>query len=518
MHGLEALLKPTHPYTFYIEGAVDLPPQASKLFFNRGDTGGIIYLLNPTLEQAGLLATVCEPASFGRNHENVLDENYRKAGKLDPSDFAFNFDPAATGILDKVKSELLTEIRPIKAELYKLNLYGPGSFFKAHKDTPRSESMFGSLVLVLPIPHEGGELVLRPAGQDEIKFDSSASLTSRETPGIAYIAFYGDIEHEVLQVKSGNRVTLTYNLYFDERPVEVSQESILKHPLAVKLVELLEKPDILAHGGLIGYALRHEYPVSKYGLLTNIKKYLKSEDATVARICDALQLKSAVKVVYAASEYSEARYVALDTLYDPPAPGSMEYHEDGLFNVLISEVDAFEIYWKGHRDERWRNSEDEDPRYEVVWINEPIYDGPIITYLAYGNEATLDYVYGHVDLLNPTNDQLELLASACEPASFGRNNEDILDETYRKAGKLNVSDFSTNLDLTAAGIIAKIRSELLTDHRNVRAELYKLNVYGPGSFFKAHKDTPRGESMFGSLVLVLPIPYEGGELVLRPTG
>jgi hypothetical protein len=45
----------------------------------------------------------------------------------------------------------------------------------------------------------------------------------------------------------------------------------------------------------------------------------------------------------------------------------------------------------------------------------------------------------------------------------------------------------------------------------VKAELIKLNVYGPGGFFKSHVDSPKGEA-FGSLVIFLPNVFEGGVL------
>ena len=72
--------------------------------------------------------------------------------------------------------------------------------------------MFGSLVIVYPTPHEGGELVLRHEGK-EWTFDSARITAKQREPSLAYIAFYSDVEHEVLDVKSGYRVTVTYNLY-----------------------------------------------------------------------------------------------------------------------------------------------------------------------------------------------------------------------------------------------------------------------------------------------------------------
>jgi hypothetical protein len=89
---------------------------------------------------------------------------------------------------------------------------GPGSFFKAHKDTPRGKDMFGSLAVVLPTKHTGGALHLRHDGKSFIH-DCSNKFSS-SSPQVVWVAFYSDVEHEVSKVEQGHRVTLTYNLYF----------------------------------------------------------------------------------------------------------------------------------------------------------------------------------------------------------------------------------------------------------------------------------------------------------------
>lgn len=86
---------------------------------------------------------------------------------------------------------------------------GPSGKFKAHVDTPRSKHQIGSLVVCLPSVHNGGQLVLRHQGREQV-FDWSGGK-GRNT--IQWAAFYSDCEHEVLEVTSGHRVTLTYNLY-----------------------------------------------------------------------------------------------------------------------------------------------------------------------------------------------------------------------------------------------------------------------------------------------------------------
>ncbi len=74
--------------------------------------------------------------------------------------------------------------------------------------------MFGSLVVVFPTPHEGGTLVLRHHGK-EWTFDSGKILANAPNC-VAYVAFFSDVEHEVSPVASGHRVTVTYNLYWDD--------------------------------------------------------------------------------------------------------------------------------------------------------------------------------------------------------------------------------------------------------------------------------------------------------------
>jgi hypothetical protein len=76
---------------------------------------------------------------------------------------------------------------------------------------------------------------------------------------------------------------------------------------------------------------------------------------------------------------------------------------------------------------------------------------------------------------------LDQLAQACEPASFGRKHENVFDETYRKAGKMDPECFSPMLDPFRADLIKIIRGYLLEGTQsteNIKAELYKLNIYG----------------------------------------
>lgn len=87
----------------------------------------------------------------------------------------------------------------------------------------------------------------------------------------------------------------------------------------------------------------------------------------------------------------------------------------------------------------------------------------------------------YVNLSNATPDQLEELTRACEPASFGVKQENELDETYRKAGKMDSECFASMLDPSNTDLLNIVRGYLLDgpqSNRGVIAELYKLNIYG----------------------------------------
>ena len=86
-----------------------------------------INFASATSKDLGLLTAACDPATFGRGKEDVYDESYRKAVKMDAADFAVKFDPVASGLIRTIEDKLLqgeTEKMRIKAEQYKLNVYG----------------------------------------------------------------------------------------------------------------------------------------------------------------------------------------------------------------------------------------------------------------------------------------------------------------------------------------------------------------------------------------------------------
>ncbi|KAJ7583235.1 hypothetical protein C8J56DRAFT_1054994 [Mycena floridula] len=87
-----------------------------------------------------------------------------------------------------------------------------------------------------------------------------------------------------------------------------------------------------------------------------------------------------------------------------------------------------------------------------------------------------------INLSNASATELEALSQACQPASFGRGNEDVLDESYRKAGRLDATQFS--------------------------GSAFPLSFPGKGSFFKAHKDTPLTSPSIAYIAFYSDIEHE----------
>lgn len=249
-----------------------VPARACKLQFPLDGSD------SATLNNIQQLFEDMQPATFGYQGQDVLDESYRKASKLDPSHFDCTFNPYEMGIIDEVAQILLPGVKRkttsnnnsneginvMRAELYKLNVYsGPSGHFKAHVDTPRSNDQIGSLVICLPSAHQGGQLEVRHQGRN-MNFDWSMPETAR--PQIQWAAFYSDCQHEVMEVTSGHRITLTYNLYARNTSSTDGPQAgrglmdPTQLPLHGILHSLFLKENFMPGGGYLGVHTSHAYP------------------------------------------------------------------------------------------------------------------------------------------------------------------------------------------------------------------------------------------------------------------
>ena len=252
-------------------------------------------------------------ASFGRGKETVTDKSYRDAYVLEPDQFLSSFQLSDTGILGEIRMLLVPDVLSIHAELYKMNIYtAPNGCFKAHVDTPRGGNMFGSLVVCLPSQFSGGALVTRHNGQ-EITYDWS-SPGDNPIQKVQWAALYSDVEHEILTVTEGHRVTLTYNLYHSEGPsLELDMTT---SPFYNDLKAALNHPHFLRNGGTLGFTCQHSYIFEKLNQSDNLPILLKGFDHTVFLAAKSLNLVVTVKPIYEDDDDDEGKkYVGKEFSY-----------------------------------------------------------------------------------------------------------------------------------------------------------------------------------------------------------
>ena len=175
-----------------------------------------LVITNANATELAAFHEACLPAHFGHGTERVYDESYRLAREILPECFQLNFDPMHES--NEILSNVATVCRVhVRSELYKVNSYGPGGLFRAHKDTPREPNHIGTLVIVLPTIFEGGEFVLRH-GPTEHLLDWTVEGRGEHADELHWVFFYSDVEHEIKPVKSGYRLTISYNVYGVPRP------------------------------------------------------------------------------------------------------------------------------------------------------------------------------------------------------------------------------------------------------------------------------------------------------------
>jgi hypothetical protein len=187
-------------------------------------TSGCLPVVDPKLKVQGLgpiklplkrakvkaLVELCQLAPYGKGTRTLVDQRVRKAFELSPQKFDLGDEWAAAiaGATQRVAEQLGLPDDGLEARLYKLLVYQPGGFFVSHRDSEKHDRMVASMIVALPNPFEGGELIVRHGPVEQrMRFQEAAA-------GIApcYAAFYADCEHEVRRVSYGIRLALAYNL------------------------------------------------------------------------------------------------------------------------------------------------------------------------------------------------------------------------------------------------------------------------------------------------------------------
>jgi hypothetical protein len=308
-----------------------LPGDALELHVS--DVGGITLPVRAA--QAKRLIAAARPAMFGRGEETLSDQAIRDTWELTPAQVTLGgpkWDAQLEIALAHFRDELgLPPGSQLRAELHSLLVYGKGQFFLSHQDSEKHDEMIATLVVSLPSVHTGGELVVDDGGTER------TYRGSRDD--IALVAFYADRRHEVRPVRSGYRVTLTFNLMLtsaapatDEGPIDQAAQCLTEH---------FTLPARSRHGDRdlgeptrLTFLLDHEY--SQRGLAA---QRFKGADAERVRLLQAAAERAGCEIVLALAEIKET----WDALPAGPSWSGSWYDEEFEDSDEDPDDDAYDL-------------------------------------------------------------------------------------------------------------------------------------------------------------------------------
>ncbi len=287
-----------------------------------------------TAAWAKRLCALGRPARYGRGEETLTDPAVRDTWEIPRElvsvDWAGKFDP----VLEASRRALgLPPGCRLTAELHSMLVYERGQFFLPHQDSEKHDAMVATLVVQLPSAHNGGELVVHsPSGSP----DGAAAVSYRGSrTETTLVVFYADRRHEVTPVKTGHRITLTYNLMLDgdstdrgrgggADPTVASLELLLAEHFRTRRVpryRTSEDPAETDPPIRLAFLLDHEYTARSLSLAR-----LKGVDAERAALLRAAAERVGCEVVLALADVQET-WGAYDEsdYYDR---GRWRYHDD----------------------------------------------------------------------------------------------------------------------------------------------------------------------------------------------
>ena len=148
------------------------------------------------------LLDLSEKSSVGVGSETVYEPDVRTSNEIEGDQIQLY--PQFVDMLQAHVNQLGIQLdHPVelKLQLHKLILYEKDNFFKEHIDSTHTVDMVMTLVVEFPMESEGGELVIN---EDEISHPEKDTLQLS--------LFYHDQKHEVLKVKEGRKMSMTFDV------------------------------------------------------------------------------------------------------------------------------------------------------------------------------------------------------------------------------------------------------------------------------------------------------------------
>ncbi|MHB8543385.1 MAG: 2OG-Fe(II) oxygenase [Leptospirales bacterium] len=274
-----------------------------------------------TKEQSIQLLSVAEQAPYGRGGETLVDTAVRNTRQIPPGKIRIEGRhwPETLNNIVLQSAEGLGVTGPVMADFYKLLVYDTGGFFLDHRDTEKVPGMFATLVIDLPSPYAGGNLIVRHKGKE-----SWIDLHTTDPSEISFAAFYADCVHEVEPVTSGCRLTLVYNLRRlgtgqPPTPPDYAMETDEAEQLLKEWIQGKELSDCDSPEKIV-YPLEHAYTPAEFSF-----ESLKGSDAAVASVLTSAAKKTGCDLYLALLTVQESG----SATYKPFYRSRWRYDHDG---------------------------------------------------------------------------------------------------------------------------------------------------------------------------------------------
>lgn len=303
------------------------------------EVDGVGPIAMPVLPYQGeQLVAAAEAAPYGRGADTLVDETVRRTWQIDTARIRVT-DAVWASTLAAIVGDVAEQLGAgdVRADLYKMLVYDSGSFFVPHRDTEKVHGMFATLVVCLPSPHEGGEMVIRHQAREE-----TIDLRNADVTRVTYAAFYADCMHEIRPILRGHRVCLVYNLVRDGKPLEAPDH---RQPITA-VTGALRAWGAGADGPLkLLYVLEHHYTPA--GLSFG---GLKNQDEAAAQV-----------LVPAAQAAGCIVHLAMVSIHEEGAADPVEYGRSRRGRAPKDEFEIIEILERRQVVEDWRTPADNVP-------------------------------------------------------------------------------------------------------------------------------------------------------------
>ena len=188
-----------------------------------------------------------EPSPFGDQKalKTSYDPKVRKGRQITQDNFG-----VSGNVLEAVQKTWVKHFSPggaCRAEAYKINLYGKGDFFSAHKDTP-AKGLIGTFLMGLGEDADSCDFEGLQVTDKEGKVETWHSKCE------SWCAFYPDCLHEVPIMPYGHRANIAFKIYQVRGP---DDDISLAQKIAKQLTSMLAGED------QFGLVLSHDYSVNE---------------------------------------------------------------------------------------------------------------------------------------------------------------------------------------------------------------------------------------------------------------